>query len=142
MPSSGGPVLGSPLRFLCRILGCAADLLPQFIPARPTLGGVGQHLCLLESFAESLERIPQLVARETVGFRGDNQKTPPGRREKLEQTAVILLGWNIAIHQRQAERQGRPVLQIRLNELWPLLRDLPRDLGIAVSRKVGENKLG
>src|SRR5208283_6078103 len=60
----------------------------------------------------------------------------------MQQLPVAVLRRYVDVYQRHAQGQRRTVIEIRLDKLWPLLRDFTRNLGVPVARQVGENQLG
>src|SRR5689334_16968563 len=62
--------------------------------------------------------------------------------QPVHQLPVALLGRNVAVHQHDAERQALSGLQVRLDELRPFRRLLPRQFGVSVSRQVHKVVVG
>ena len=63
------------------------------------------------------------------------------RARKLSNSLSARLGRDIDVHQCHTQRQGWAFLEIWIDEAGPLLRDFPRDLGVAIARQVGEDQL-
>src|SRR5437879_2158898 len=118
-----------------------ADVLPQFIAPGAAFRRVGKQAGRGVFLPESAQNVVELIIRKAVAFGGDQQDLASGGAEKIEQLPIALLRGNIDVDQRDAESQRRPLVQVRLDKLRPLPRDLTRDLGITVSWEVGEDQL-
>jgi len=92
-------------------------------------------------FRKHAQGVVQLIARLAVALGRHDQKSPPARRQEVDELPVAFLWGDVRIHQCQAKRECRPFFEVRINEVWPLRRNFARDLGIAVAWQIGENQL-
>src|SRR5580692_9320013 len=119
-----------------------ANVLPEFITPGAGFRGERKQPSRGVFLPECAQNIVELIVRKAVAFGGDKQDLASGGAQEIEQLPIALLRGNVDVDQRDAESQRRPLVQVRLDELRPLLRDLTRDLGVTVSWKIGEDQLG
>ena len=92
--------------------------------------------------AERTHRLGQVVARHTVGLGGDNDVGSSSGLQEFKQLAVGFLRWDAGIDEGEAKRQTAAMLEIRIDEAGPLLRNLARDLRVSVAGQIGKQEFG
>ena len=108
------------------------DLLPEFIASRTGFGGEGKEAGGGILLGQRAEGAVQLIVRKAVTFGGDEQEFALGGGKEVQELAVALLGRDIGVDQNDAQAQGGTLVQVRLDEFRPFLRNLARNLGVAV----------
>jgi len=115
--------------------------LPQFVSSVPRARREWEYAGMRSGVREVLQRPTQSVARKLVCLRSYNQGFASSPVQKFQQLLVVFLRRNIQIDQCEAQCEGLPFLQVRLNECRPTGGDFLRHLGIPISGQVGENQL-
>jgi hypothetical protein len=82
----------------------------------------------------------ELVPAEAVGLGADDEVRPVQGLKRVDEKGVALLRRNIGVHQADAKGQLLALINVGLDELGPLGRDGPGDLGVTIAGKVGEDQ--
>ena len=78
-------------------INCCPDLLPQLLASGSTLGGERKNPGLRKVVSQGLQRIAQLVAREPVTLRANDQEWASAGGEEIEQLPIAFLRRHIHI---------------------------------------------
>src|SRR5579862_147861 len=117
------------------------DLLPQFLAPGASLGRVRKQPCRGIFLSQHSQSTVQLIVRHAVGLGCDQQELAARGAQKSQELLVAFLRRNVGVDQRNTQSKRRALIQIRFNKFRPLLRNLARNLRVAVTWEVGENQL-
>lgn len=117
------------------------DLLPEFVTPGARFCRVGKHVSRGIFSVQLAQDIAELVVGEAIGFGADQKELASGGAEKFEKMSVILLGRNVDVDQSNAKCEGGAMVEVRLDELGPFLRDFAGDFGVSVAGQIGEDEL-
>lgn len=92
----------------------------------------------MKALLEGCVCLAAAIAGEFVGLGRDDDEVATCMFQELNQLDIRLLRRNIAVDQTEAQRQGRALGEVWLNEFWPFGGDGFGDFGVAISRQVGK----
>ena len=91
--------------------------------------------------SELLERFVELIRRQPIGLRRNQQEFAIVLLKPSDQLTITLLWWNVGINKTHTQTQRLAICKIGLNELWPFGANLAGNLGVSVAGKISEDQV-